>query len=263
MRHVRSLFVLVWLIGLAACGRVGAPVANVCDDPEAQPLRDPALAQAVATRLRVDTEPTCADLAGLTTLEAVGSGIETLAGLEHATGLVSLRLDGNAITNIIPIVGLPALRFLSLADNPLRDLTPLSNLRDLFVLSLENVDGVANLQPLRLLTRLEHAYLSGMGVSDATPLAGLTRLRILHLDDNAIDDARFLVELVHLREVQLAGNRLASVDPLVANPGLAGGVVVDVRRNCLDIAVGAADRDAIDALVGRGVDVRFAPQDGC
>lgn len=263
MRPVRSWFVLIGLILLAACGRVGVPVANVCDDPEARPLRDPALAQAVATRLGLDAEPTCADLAGLTTLEAVERGIETLIGLEHATGLVSLRLDGNAITSILPIAGLPALRFLSLADNPLRDLTPLGNLRDLFVLSLQNVDGVANLQPLRVLTRLEHAYLSGMGVSDATPLAGLRRLRILHLDDNAIDDARFLVELVQLREVHLAGNRLASVDALVANPGLADGVVVDVRRNCLDITAGAAARDAIDALLARGVDLRFEPQEGC
>lgn len=249
---------------LAACGAIGAPPRDVCADPDGEPIRDEALAAAVREHLGVNTGPTCADLADLTTLTAPGRGIRTLAGLQHASALFSLRVEDNALRSVDPIGSLPALRFLTLDRNPLERIDQIGALDGLFVLSLQGVRDLPSLAPLRRLERLERIYLNGMGVRDATALAALTRLRIVHLNDNELTDVAFAASLERLIELQVAGNRIDDLAPLLANQGFATNATLDVRENCLDLTGDGADLMALEALRARGVEVDAVPQrDGC
>ena len=250
---------------LVACGGIAAPPRDACADPNAEPISDPALAEAVREQLGLQAGPTCADLATLTILDAPGRGIRALAGLQYAEALFSLRLEDNELRHVEPVGRLTRLRFLVLDGNPLASIAPLGSLDGLLVLSLRGVQGFAGLEPLQRLERLERVYLNGMGVRDAGALAGLTRLRIVHLDGNALEDIAFTAGLERLIDLRVAGNRIDDLAPLVANQGFATNATLDVRDNCLDLGDDGADRAALEALRGRGVEVEAMPQrdDGC
>lgn len=263
MRACVAVSVTVTIL-LAACGAVGAPPRDACADPDAEPIRDEALAAAIRERLDVRSGPTCADLAALTTLDAPGRGIRTLAGLQHAQALVSLRLADNELQSADPVGSLAGLRFLVLDRNPLRSIDQIGALEGLFVLSLQGVRDLPGLAPLRRLERLERVYLNGMGVRDAGALADLTRLRFVQLDDNALSDVAFAEGLERLIELRVAGNRIDDLGPLVANQGFATNATLDVRNNCLVLNGDGTARSALETLRGRGVEVEALPQrDGC
>jgi Leucine-rich repeat (LRR) protein len=59
------------------------------------------------------------ELAQLTSLSAVGLGINSLTGLEWAVNLTSADLRNNNITTAAPLTGLTQLTNLQLAGNPL------------------------------------------------------------------------------------------------------------------------------------------------
>jgi len=108
------------------------------------------------------------DLATLRRLDATGTGITSLNGLEYATGLEELYLSRNNLTDLAPLgttgpatalLGLVSLKTLVLDSNPATSLAPLATLTQLQALSLD-------------FNR----------ITDLTPLAGLTALQFLSID---------------------------------------------------------------------------------
>ncbi len=78
----------------------------------------PGLKAAVACELGV-TDPTPADMLGLTVLRAISSDITDLTGIEYALNLEDLSLDINQISDLSPLEALTNLEDLHLEDNPL------------------------------------------------------------------------------------------------------------------------------------------------
>ena len=95
--------------------------------PEIVSFADANLERAVRQALNRPRGPlTTAELASLTHLEANDLNIESLAGLEHCTGLQTLKLQGNQITDVGPLAGLTNLQELSLWGNQIADVSPLT-----------------------------------------------------------------------------------------------------------------------------------------
>ena len=109
------------------------PIAGYAVD-----IPDANLLQAIRDRLgKPAGEITEGDMAGLSTLQAIGKGITDLTGLEFATGaLTTLDLSNNSISDLSPLSGLFGLTDLRLAQNSAFDLSPLSGLLDLKILYL-------------------------------------------------------------------------------------------------------------------------------
>ena len=72
---------------------------------------------AVALGKASDATITVAEMMTLSTLQAHGSNIRDLTGLEFATNLTSLWLNDNNISDIAPLAGLTKLKFLGLHGN--------------------------------------------------------------------------------------------------------------------------------------------------
>ena len=103
---------------------VGSFMIECCNKTEEKPLiYDAPLEKAVRERLGIPEGPVYAsDLAGLTSLEASGSGVADIRGLEYCTGLTELDLSFNRISDISPLVrdeGLGAGDVVYLSGNPL------------------------------------------------------------------------------------------------------------------------------------------------
>ncbi len=143
---------------------------------------------------------TADDLASLTKLDVEWqdvSGIESLAGLEHATALDTLNLWGNQIVDLSPLSGLTSLTHLNLGHNQVVDVGALAGLTNLKWLSLWG-NEVADVSPLAGLTKLTYLNLWGNQIEAVSALAGLTKLISLDLGHNAVADVRPLDDLTRL-----------------------------------------------------------------
>ena len=210
-----AAFVLLSVFAPTATGRV-AP--EYVPDPNVETIEglDITLASAIRKQLKItDTSQalTVEDMAELTTLDAKGLGISSLAGLEHATSLTSLDLGVNAIHDLTPLSGLTNLTQLELDNNRITDLTPLKSLTNLTQLHLFS-NRITDLTPLSGLTKLTDLALSYNRITDLTPLSGLTKLTQLHLNDNQIRDISPLAGLTNLEELSLNRNYIANIDPI-------------------------------------------------
>ncbi len=233
--------------GQGGGGGGGGPLAS---------LPDPGLQRAVAQALgRAPGSVTEADLRELTSLNADGFGVTSLAGLEAASNLEWLTLSGNAPAagddplDLSPLAGLPSLTYLDLSDNALvgisdlsrltglrtlllggnaiRDLSPLSGLTGLEALTLSG-NGLADVAALSTLTALEQLWLDGNDLSDISALSALGALIYLHLGDNQIADISPLARLSDLRRLWLPNNMVADVSALA---GLRALTRLDLSRN--------------------------------
>ena len=149
----------------------------------------------------------------LTSLEAYGSDVADLTGLEHAVSLATLDLSYNDIADLTPIAELTALEYLRLASNDIVDVAPLAALTALTELRLSD-NRIADIHALSDLTRLVELYLDRNEIVDVAPLAGLVALTKLHLSDNRIADIHALSDLTRLEELYLHRNQIVDVDPL-------------------------------------------------
>ena len=159
---------------------------------------------------------TAADLASLTKLDVEWqdvSGIESLAGLEHATALDTLNLWGNQIVDLSPLAGLTQLTHLNLGHNQVADVGALAGLTNLQWLSLWG-NAVADVSPLAGLTKLTYLNLWGNAIEAVSALSRLTKLTSLDLGHNAVADVSALDDLTRL-------DWLGLVDNLIRQPDLA------------------------------------------
>ena len=211
-------------------------------------------------------------LQGLTRLDARGSQIRNLTGLEHATGLRGLELRDNQISDIRPLVNLKNLNelildnnrvrdirllanmkqitWLLLGKNPISDFTPLANLTELRGLAFWG-NNVSDASLFAGLTKLTHLWLGANKISNITPLADLVNLEVLSLHDNQIRDVSPLAGLVNLETLGLRGNPVRDTSPLASLTKLRD-VDVEISQPSVVVAVGASERPPMYWLNMRG-----------
>jgi hypothetical protein len=224
---------------------------------------DPRMEDAIRTSLRVpaDTPLTCARLSTVTSVEARGLGIQSLAGIQNLEALRRLNVWENSIADVGPLRGLTALTYLDLGTNEIRDLTPLSGLEALDTLYV-NGNGIEDVAPLAGLTGLRFLFIQGNAIRDITSLAGLTQLTNLNITHNSISDISVLTNMRELETLRVYNNpltditpmrelpelhelhvhdlpNLTDIRPLLDNPGLGPGdhiIVYNSGASCNDVA---------------------------
>lgn len=175
---------------LAACASTsGGGDLGACATPDMlAELPDPNLRAAIAESLGT-SDVTCGDLAAMGALRAFDIGVESLEGLQYATGLQQLHLQIGAISDLAPLEGLP-LRFLALSANAIIDLAPLRGMTSLEQLRVDNNPDLADLSPLAGLPNLELLHVYNTSVMDLSVATGLPALRELAfrspLDDHGV-----------------------------------------------------------------------------
>ncbi len=179
-------------------------------------IPDPNLRAALELTLGKDigTDITQVEMESLESLEAVGSGIRNLIGLEFATNLTKLHLGLNEISDLAPLKDLTSLIELDLHRNQrISDVSPLKNLTNLKHLSLRGniISDISSLKDLATLTFLHIGY---NNISDLSPFKNLTTLTFLNLDDNRVSDLSALKDLTNLTELHLDDNKISDMTPL-------------------------------------------------
>ena len=162
-------------------------------------------------------------LSGLSNLQRLDIAVNQIADISPLSGLSnlwSLTLGGNQITDISPLSGLSNLRWLDLGDNQITDISPLSGLSNLQNLWLP-VNQIADISPLAGLSNLQRLLLGGNQITDISPLSGLTLI--------GERDKEWWWET----DLDLSNNNITDIQPLVDNPGMDNGDVVDLRGNPL------------------------------
>ena len=222
-----------------------------------------------------------AGLTKLTILELGGNQISDVSPLLALTNLTLLELGGNQINGITALAGLTSLTMLNLDDNQISDVTALSGLTNLTGLRL-NGNQISNLAPLAGLTKLttldlgdnqisDISSLLGLmsltelglyqnEISDISSLTGLINLMYLYLDHNQINTIVSLASLTNLTQLELGNNQISDIAPLVSNAGIGSGDYVNVHENYLNLTPGSDDMQNIQALINRGVNVEYTPQ---
>jgi Leucine-rich repeat (LRR) protein len=199
------------------------------------------------------TDPTEADMLGLTYLAANHQGIVDLTGLEYATNLERLYLSSNQISDISALSDLTSLTTLYLYSNQISDISSLSGLTNLTALYLYS-NQISDISSLSGLTNLTALYLYSNQISDISSLSSLTNLTYLDLHSNQINDISALSGLTNLTNLRLSSNQISDINALVDNPGFGSGDYISLWDDPLSSE--AVDYD-IATLRGRGVTVAF------
>jgi len=193
------------------------------------------------------------DVTGITEFSAIGRNVIVLEGMQFVSNLTALDFSSNLlIEDISPLSRLIDLQQLRLSVNNIHDISPLSELYELRVLELTS-NYIYDLSPLVELVKLNSLNLRHNQVSVLGALTGLN-LKFLDLGDNEVTDVSALQYLDQIDILILDKNNIAELTPLVDNPGLAAGDLVDLRGNPLSRVIVATQ---VKALQDRGVEVLF------
>ena len=213
-------------------------------------------------------------LSGLTSLTFLSlhtNWVSDLSALSGLTNLTNLILSDNPLTDISPLSGLTNLELLRLHvkgdfkgdqqprdfmgasgllhTNKIIDISALSGMTKLRDLSI-HTNSISDLSPLSGLTSLDELRLAGNPVTDLSPLSGLTSLRTLELTGTLVTDLRPLSGLTDILYIDLRFNSdLDNIQPLLDNPGIGAGDIVELRFT----SVTCADQAR---LAAKGVEVR-------
>ena len=232
-------------------GKLGCMVATVylslCsfifaqNQPQVVEILDPNLRSALREALSLSSNQpiTQAHLRTLVHLDAIGTGITDLTGLEYATNLTMLNLSYNEIISVNPLRALTKLEWLWIHRNPgitdigslqnltnithifgdacrITSLSPLRNMTKLVLVSMPYNGHIESVAPLSNNTHLEELWLAGNNISDVRPLGNLTKLKKLNLSHNKITDISPLANLVNLEKLWIENNLIVDHSPLEA-----------------------------------------------
>lgn len=198
----------------------GTGVQELC--PEAT---DPALIEALEAALEMSPFDELSKVQFMTA--AADAGIESLAGVECASGLEQVNLSGNSITDLSPLTTLPLLDNIHLNENPLSDLSPLSGHQSMFTLKIADcqVDSATAIVDMPRLANLD---LTGNPLSNLDGgLTGLGSLQTLRIDRTQVSDLAALDGLSSVRLLTASETQLGDLASLPTLPGLADLVVSD------------------------------------
>jgi hypothetical protein len=227
---MRWVFVILLPLTLASFAPAQSPVH----------FADANLKSVVEAELWV-TDPTPADMLGLTFLDVSACGVANLTGLEYAANLRTFSCTHNRIRDLSPLAGLHNLEVLAFNTNEISDLSPLAglhNLRDLNIhdndiSSISALAGLTKLQTLDLhanqiddisavsgMSSIETLILEGNQISSISALAGLSSLQSLRLGINEISDLSPLAGLSNLQTLSIYANQISNLSPLSGLHGL-------------------------------------------
>lgn len=162
---------------------------------------DPGMEKAVRNALgKEEGRLTEAELLALSSLNAEGCGIQSLADLELTPNLHNLFLAGNDLTDVSQVATLSGLMYLNVDENQIEDLSFVSQLPQLIELSA-NGNRIVDLSPLAGRTSMMRLYLEDNQITDISSLQDLRKLQIVWLDGNDITDFTPLQNKPYLREV--------------------------------------------------------------
>lgn len=202
------------LVAFSACN-VGCWEPETCD-PERILFEDRALEDAVRRELGQEGgEITKARIEGLRSLSISGVTLESLRGLECATGLESLSLARTGIHDIERIREMEHLRNLDLSGNSIDDWAPLGQLPRLETLDVHDSSfGDIDVEWLRSMAVLRSLHLGSTRIRSLTPLSGLPALESLVATGNNLYDSGLDLSLAPmLRQLDLSSNELAGTRP--------------------------------------------------
>ena len=196
--HLTQTSTLVYLQTMDVHGNFGweqrFPIDLTALRPPTVNIPDPNLRAAIEKALGKTSGAaiTTADMATLTTLDARGSDISNLTGLEHATNLTELSLDDNNISDILPLVsntGLGNGDKVNVRGNPLNAAAIDTHIPTLQGRGVEvQFDAPQMPQPFIYWTayatgKIQRANLDGSNVQDLiTPTQGLSNPSSITLD---------------------------------------------------------------------------------
>lgn len=162
-------------------------------------------------------------LTNLRHLDLSGNAITDISPLQGLPQLVVLALNANRLTTL-PVIDMPKLRRLYLSHNSITDLQWLRGMINLRRLVLDNTahdeadyEGIASLDGLQYLKRLDHIEVAGVQLSNAEQVGDLTLLRTIKLDHNSLTQMPSLTVAKYLKEVDLSHNQLAAIDFINTN----------------------------------------------
>lgn len=184
---------------------------------------DPALANAIkiaAGKSNVTDTVTQADLDGITTLSAFGTGVTTIEEVQYLNNLIGLELKDNQITDLTPLKNLTKITELELSGNPLKNVSAIAGLQSIKTLDLTSTQ-ITDVTPLAGLSNLQFLSFGSTQVSDLTPLANLSKLTTLNAMNSKVSDVSPLTGLSNLTEVYLEENQISDVSPLAKLPNLS------------------------------------------
>ena len=157
---------------------------------------------------------TCSLVSGLTVLDASGTGIESLVGIQNLTGLTRLDLRSNSITDISQLSGLTGLLNLDVGTNSITNISALSGLTNLTRLTIRCNYSITDISALSGLTNLTGINMRCNSITDLSPLSRLTNLRYIHFGLNKVTDISPLSELTNLTDLRMLVNSVSDISPL-------------------------------------------------
>ena len=150
-----------------------------------------------------------------TQVNASGSGVENLDGIEQFQNLSVLTLSDNPGIDISNISSVPTLTYLELARCELTDISALSNLTALEGLDLMQND-ITDITPLRHMRGLTELHLSLYeNLSDISALSQLDNLYVLSLNGTAVTDLSAIADLTNLQTLDIEGCEIDDITPLL------------------------------------------------
>lgn len=217
-----------------------------CTDPPWIP--DPVLRQLIEEQ--VGAPITCAKLHSMTELRSWSGFIQSIEGLQYATGLTSLWLTDEPFTDLSPIAGVryPQLRSLWLSAE--FESVPRLNMPSLVILHISG-RRIADVGFLAFLPTLQELWMPDNELNDAllADVAQLTNVERLGIDYNPVTSLWPLAGEVQLKRLSAERCAIASLQPLAALQQLEW------------LAVGYNPINYVQALSGLGL--RFFRAPGC
>jgi Leucine-rich repeat (LRR) protein len=113
---------------------------------------------------------------------------------------------------------------------------------------------IIELTGLEYCTNLRDLEFEANQISDVSALSRLTNLELLGLGYNRISDVSALSRLTNLELLDLGANQISNIKPLVENPGLSEGDLLDLAGNPLS---STSINVYIPQLEKRGVNVYY------
>ena len=159
-------------------------------------------------------------------LELSGNAIADISPLQSLPQLVVLAVNANRLTTL-PVIAMPKLRRLYLSYNSITDLRGLRGMLNLRRLVLDNTahddadyGGIASLDGLQYLKRLDHLEIAGVQLRTAEQIEGLTLMRTINLQHNMLTQIPSLQAAKYLKEIDFSHNQLAAIDFIATNRAL-------------------------------------------
>ena len=156
-------------------------------------------------------------------LDLSGNAISDISPLQGLPQLVVLALNANHLTTL-PVIDMPKLRRLYLSHNAITDLQGVRGMVNLRRLVLDNTaynnadyEGIASLDGLQYLKRLDHIEVAGVQLRSAEQVGELSLLRTINLPHNSLTQMPPLKVAKYLKEVDFSHNQLTAIDFITTN----------------------------------------------